>query len=129
MAAFQSTYTYAMDCCLTVQANITVEASSQCNKLFDILTKGIMVSCSSSENARIYINAGDTVLNVSSNYSPRSDMQCTATGSGTYNASLQGPLVINFRNGVFDQNVPLVQASVIGICDVLYAGFTSFKRW
>ncbi len=122
-AAFQSIYTYSMDCC-PVQANVTIDALSQCGNLFNILTKGMMVYCTSN-NARLFVNAGDAVLNISSNYFGPTDFQCVASGS-SYNASLPAALVSNFRYGVFDHNVSLLQASSIGICDILYAGFSTF---
>ncbi len=84
----------------------------------------MMVYCAAN-NARLFVNAGDAVLNISSNYFGPTEFQCVASGSTAYNASLPAALVSNFRYGVFDHNVSLLQASSIGICDILYAGFSS----
>ncbi len=78
---------------------------------------------------RVYTNGGDALLNISSDYMPRKDFQCTLTGNPSFNVSLQFQLVTNFRQGVYDGNENLAQAGAIGFCDVFSAGLkTQYKE-
>ncbi len=127
--SYAGVYVYAMDCCILSQANMTLPAVSQCATLYNLLSKGSMIICGNSGDERVYINGGDALLNISSDYFPKKDFQCTMTGNPSFNVSLQFQLVTNFRQGVYDGNENLAQAGAIGFCDVFSVGLkTQYKE-